>query len=150
MTSGSRIIAAIAAPSSAWVGRTTTRVGGGAAWAVVVDDAHVAANGGLYVLPAPSAHVAMFGMSVGGAWQGCGLGHLLLRHLIDDARGRGLRRLALEVFTENPRAQALYAAHGFVHDGIRPAEATCDGGYADSRAMSLALRTPTACTARSA
>ena len=106
---------------------------------MIVDDEHVAANGGLHVLPAPSAHVAMFGMSVAGAWQGCGLGHLLLRHLIADARNRGLRRLALEVFTDNPRAEALYAAHGFVADGVRPAEATCDGGYADSRAMSRDL-----------
>lgn len=47
-----------------------------------------------------------------------GIGGALLRGLIADCEGRGVRRLHLEVRANNP-AIALYAAHGFVPVGTR-------------------------------
>ena len=43
-----------------------------------------------------------------------GVGSALLRRVVDDARGRGSRRLALEAFASNRAALRLYEAHGFV------------------------------------
>jgi ribosomal-protein-alanine N-acetyltransferase len=48
-----------------------------------------------------------------------GLGHALLSCFIDQAKGRGMNRIFLEMRAENP-AGHLYAAHGFVPTGIRP------------------------------
>jgi ribosomal-protein-alanine N-acetyltransferase len=47
-----------------------------------------------------------------------GIGATLLRGVVADCRGRGVKRLHLEVRANNP-AVALYAAHGFCHVGVR-------------------------------
>lgn len=53
-------------------------------------------------------------MGVVPAHRRTGVGSALLRRVVDDARGRGSRRLALEVFASNSAALRLYDAHGFV------------------------------------
>lgn len=125
--------------AAAWAPRLAVADG----WVVEVAEVdgvpHVAGHGGLHVGAAPSAHVGMFGMAIATAWQGAGLGHALLARILDDARARGLRRMALEVYADNARARALYAGHGFTVDGVRRAAATCAGGYADAYVMSRAL-----------
>ena len=46
-------------------------------------------------------------------WQGRGLGHLLMRHLIDIARERGIRRMYSIDAAENRNMQELAATFGF-------------------------------------
>ena len=48
-----------------------------------------------------------------------GLGGLLLDHLIEVARGRGVRSLFLEVRESNEGARRLYAHRSFEEIGIR-------------------------------
>jgi ribosomal-protein-alanine N-acetyltransferase len=52
-------------------------------------------------------------------WQGRGLGHLLLQHLIEQARAAQLASLFLEVRESNTVAQALYRNAGFERIGVR-------------------------------
>lgn len=55
------------------------------------------------------------------ARRGEGLGGLLLGHVIDVARGRGIEKLFLEVRASNASALAMYAAFGFEQVGRRRA-----------------------------
>lgn len=48
-----------------------------------------------------------------------GLGRLLMRRLIEEARARGARRVFLEVRADNPGAQELYEKLGFAPIGVR-------------------------------
>lgn len=52
-------------------------------------------------------------LAVAPAYQRRGVGGFLLRWLLDEARERRARRIALEVRTSNFAAQELYRAHGF-------------------------------------
>jgi ribosomal protein S18 acetylase RimI-like enzyme len=51
--------------------------------------------------------------------RGRGVGDAIMTAALDDARRRGFRRVVLEVGEHNPRAQALYARHGFMATGLR-------------------------------
>lgn len=61
----------------------------------------------------------VFALAIAPAWQGRGLGRILLRQVLDQLRGQQCRRCLLEVRRSNVRAQALYLSAGFVLDGIR-------------------------------
>jgi ribosomal-protein-alanine acetyltransferase len=52
--------------------------------------------------------------------RGQGIGRALLTHLLAAAARRGARRVFLEVRSDNPVAQALYASEGFQPVGRRP------------------------------
>ncbi|MFE9469370.1 GNAT family N-acetyltransferase [Streptomyces virginiae] len=54
------------------------------------------------------------------ALQSCGLGTLLVRAAEQRIRDRGLRRVALAVEEDNPRARALYERLGYVAYGREP------------------------------
>jgi N6-L-threonylcarbamoyladenine synthase len=58
-------------------------------------------------------------MAVAPTAQGRGLGRQLLRALLEEAERRGQRTVRLEVRADNPVAQGLYAAHGFMREGLR-------------------------------
>jgi ribosomal-protein-alanine acetyltransferase len=60
-------------------------------------------------------------LAIAPAWQGQGLGRLLLRQVLAKLRGQGCRRCLLEVRRSNLRAQQLYLQAGFVQDGLRKA-----------------------------
>jgi L-phenylalanine/L-methionine N-acetyltransferase len=82
------------------------------------------------------AHVRMLGISVGKAWQGKGVGGLLLAALLDWADNwAGVLRVELTVYTDNERAIALYRRHGFVAEGTLRANALRAGQYVDSLMM---------------
>jgi ribosomal-protein-alanine N-acetyltransferase len=53
------------------------------------------------------------------AYRRRGLGHALLRQMIDDAKNRRISRIFLEMRRGNS-AGILYAAHGFREVGVRP------------------------------
>ena len=58
-------------------------------------------------------------LAVAPAHRGAGLGSLLLRHVLQAARDRGIEKLFLEVRTSNAAALALYSGFGFVEVGQR-------------------------------
>jgi len=58
----------------------------------------------------PTAEIAL---TVADAWQGCGLGRLLLERVIDAARRNDVRRLTGDVLAANARMLALARRFGF-------------------------------------
>ena len=63
--------------------------------------------------------VGELGMTVARPWRGRGVGSALLAAAIEKARGEGLHKLSLEVFSHNHAAIALYRKFGFVEEGHR-------------------------------
>jgi putative acetyltransferase len=102
------------------------------------DDGELVGGGGLHPAGASPRrrHAMSLGLQVRPAWQGRGVGTLLLQSLCDYAdKWLGLLRLELEVYTDNHRAQALYRRFGFVDEGVRRCFALRDGEYVDTLAM---------------
>ncbi|WP_042297432.1 GNAT family N-acetyltransferase [Paraburkholderia bannensis] len=78
------------------------------------------------------AHCASLGIGVHDAFQGRGVGALLLGALVDAAdTAFGLRRIELQVFTDNVPAIALYRRFGFEVEACARAEAIREGALHD-------------------
>ncbi len=58
------------------------------------------------------------GIALAKGYRGIGMGTEMLRSLIELSRDAGLKTLQLEVFSTNPRAQALYRKVGFKRAGL--------------------------------
>ena len=86
------------------------------AWVLVEGGAFV--GHGVLSVAAGEAHV--LNVCVDPARQGRGYGRGLLRAMVQAARGRGARRVFLEVRPSNPVAVALYEDEGFNEIGRRP------------------------------
>jgi RimJ/RimL family protein N-acetyltransferase len=71
-----------------------------------------------------------------------GLGRALLETAVDWARAVRLRKLALGVFPDNPRAIALYRSVGFVEEGLLCAHVRIGGEERDLTVMGLLLGAP--------
>jgi ribosomal protein S18 acetylase RimI-like enzyme len=85
-------------------------------------------------------HVLMIGgLGVDPAAQRQGVGRRLVEAAIEEAAGRGARRLTLRVLGGNPGAQALYASCGFVVEGVLREEFLLDGRYVDDVFMARTL-----------
>ncbi|WP_028113540.1 GNAT family N-acetyltransferase [Ferrimonas kyonanensis] len=110
---------------------------------VVELDGRVVASGALEQCTAPRRrHVANLGMSVAPEVQGQGIGTALLMALLDLADNwLALRRIELEVYADNPVAQALYRKQGFELEGRARDYAFRDGHYVDALIMAR-VRTP--------
>ena len=93
------------------LGQTTARH-----YVVLVDQTQVVGYAGLCDYP-DEAFVQT--MAVARSHQGRGLGRVLLEDLLAEASRRGQRRVLLEVRADNEPAQGLYAAAGFVKEGVR-------------------------------
>ena len=83
-------------------------------------------GGGRYVVFEPGR--AELAFVVIDAWQGRGIGSILMRHLGEIASNAGLRELTAEVLPENKSMQAVLGKFGFRPDGNR-----------DPHTMNLAL-----------
>lgn len=96
-------------------------------------DGSVVGAAGFEVFQSPRRrHVANFGMAVAPDFRRQGVGTQLLRAVIDTAeRWHGVRRLELEVYTDNTAAIALYQRHGFLREGLARGYALRDGVYVD-------------------
>lgn len=88
---------------------------------IAADEAHI-----LNICTAPEA-------------QGRGHGRRLLRSLLQIARGRGVRRMFLEVRPSNPNAIALYHDEGFNEIGRRPRYYPAKDGREDALVMAMEL-----------
>ncbi|MFM7320365.1 MAG: N-acetyltransferase family protein, partial [Armatimonadota bacterium] len=64
-----------------------------------------------------SGSAPVLGLGIPDAWQGRGVGPVVLDALLGEARGAGKPRVRLSVYKENMRARTLYASRGFVVDG---------------------------------
>jgi putative acetyltransferase len=81
-------------------------------------------------------HTGSLGMAVRDDWQGKGVGGALMQAAVDLAdRWLNLKRLELEVYTDNAPAVALYQKFGFEIEGTLRKMAFRDGGYVDAYAM---------------
>jgi len=129
------------ADEAIWMPRLAESLAPGRADVILVaetGEGTVVGGGGLHPAGASPRrrHAMMLGLHVEPAWQGQGVGHLLMQALCDYAdRWLGLLRLELTVYTDNLRAQALYRRHGFVEEGMLRAFALRDGAYVDALTM---------------
>ncbi|WP_341312626.1 GNAT family N-acetyltransferase [Paraburkholderia sp. IMGN_8] len=100
-------------------------------------------HAGLTVFRPCRAHSAELGLAVHDAYHGRGVGTALLRALTETADASlGLRRLELQVFTDNTPAIALYRKFGFVEEGVSRGYAMRDGILADALHMARLADAP--------
>lgn len=78
-------------------------------------------------------------LAVDPAYQGRGLGRVLLRAALEQMRSLALARCMLEVSESNVAARALYKNNGFVIDGVRPRYYKTAQGREDALLMSRRL-----------
>jgi L-phenylalanine/L-methionine N-acetyltransferase len=100
-------------------------------------DGKVVGNAGVHPPAAVRrAHAANIGMSVAREAQGQGVGKALMAAVVDWADNWArLLRLELTVYTDNPRAIALYDSFGFVREGTHRAYALRNGVFVDAHCM---------------
>ena len=106
-------------------------------WIAATADGTAVACASLHGTSVPGhTHTWSLGMSVRDDYQGQGIGKRLLEQLLVFAdTALGAHRVELEVYTDNPHAQALYTRAGFVQEGGRRAESWRYDGYADTFSM---------------
>lgn len=92
---------------------------------------------GLHVNSTPRRrHAASLGMFVRSDWWGQGVGSALLEAALDLADNwLNLRRVELEVWTDNERAVALYTKFGFVIEGTYQQYTFRAGQFVDAYSM---------------
>lgn len=88
-----------------------------AAYFVALNRGQVVGYAGIWVI-LDEAHIT--NLAVHPDFHNCGIGTVLLQHIIKEARKHGVLRMTLEVRTSNVRAQNLYTKFGFVSHGVRP------------------------------
>jgi putative acetyltransferase len=100
---------------------------------VVEVDGTIVGQIGLDVMTNPRRkHVANIGMAVDQHWQGKGIGKALLDSMLVLANNwLAIKRIELEVYTDNQTAIALYEQFGFVIEGTAKGYAFRDGEYVD-------------------
>ncbi len=105
---------------------------------VAVVDGRVVGNLGLHPLGRGPRrnHVASMGMSVHDDFHNRGVGSALMAAMVDLADNwLGLRRIELEVYTDNAAAIHLYEKFGFVVEGTGRQFARRAGGFVDAHYM---------------
>jgi putative acetyltransferase len=100
-------------------------------------DGRVIGNIGLHIATAPRRRdVGSFGMSVHDDFQGRGVGTALMRAMLELADNwLGLRRIEMEVYTDNAPAIHLYEKFGFVIEGTGRQWARREGELVDAYFM---------------
>ena len=82
------------------------------------------------------AHIANLGMAVHDDYQDRGIGTALMEAVLDMADNwLNLKRVELDVYTDNLRAVHLYKKFGFEIEGVRKALAFREGEYVDAYHM---------------
>lgn len=76
-------------------------------------------------------HVGSLGMGLLSEYRGKGIGNLLLTKTIKHAWENDLKRLELEVFSDNLSAISLYKKHGYVEEGVKRYSRYIDNYFQD-------------------
>jgi putative acetyltransferase len=106
-------------------------------------DGQVVGLAGLTLHTRRRAHVGAIGMGVDERVHGRGVGTALLAALLDLADNwYNLRRLELEVYTDNQAGIRLYQRSGFTIEGTHRAYAYRDGAFADAYTMARLRNEP--------
>ncbi|MEL6253069.1 MAG: GNAT family N-acetyltransferase [Bacteroidota bacterium] len=85
-------------------------------------------------------HIGTFGITVLKKYWGKGIGSLLMQAMIDWAKANPIiRKINLEVLTDNPSAIALYKKFGFEIEGTLKRSLFLEGKFFDSYAMGLLI-----------
>lgn len=85
-------------------------------------------------------HIGTFGISVRQKYWGQGVGYCLMESMISWAKANPIiRKLDLEVLTNNLRAIALYEKLGFEYEGRLKRHSFQDGKFIDTFAMGLLI-----------
>ena len=114
-------------------------VAGYPAWVLLEDGAFI--GHGVMSVAADEAHV--LNVCIDPARQGRGHGRMLLRAMVEAARGLGACRVFLEVRPSNPAACALYESEGFNEIGRRPRYYPADNNTReDAIVMAMELLDP--------
>ncbi|MCW8278875.1 GNAT family N-acetyltransferase [Pseudomonas sp. PCH199] len=89
------------------------------------------------------SHAGSFGMGVARAWQGKGVGSMLLAAALDIADNwMNLRRVELTVYADNEAAIGLYRKFGFETEGQLRDYGLRDGQWVDVLSMARLRRMP--------
>lgn len=81
-------------------------------------------------------HTASFGMAVRDDWHGKGVGGALLEAALELADNwLDIKRVSLQVYTDNTAGIALYEKFGFEIEGTHRRDAFRDGEYVDTYSM---------------
>ncbi|GIU11913.1 MULTISPECIES: GNAT family N-acetyltransferase [unclassified Shewanella] len=104
---------------------------------VAVREGEVVGQIGMEVFSNPRRkHVANIGMAVHESYRGIGIASALLEAMVSLAQNwLAVRRIELEVYTDNHLAVSLYKKHGFVIEGEMREYAFRDGEYIDAFLM---------------
>jgi RimJ/RimL family protein N-acetyltransferase len=81
------------------------------------------------------AHVGGLAMGLRPEWRDRGWGTRLMQAALDAGDELGLTRIELTVYSNNPRAAALYRKLGFVEEGTKIRSVRIDGTYLDEIMM---------------
>lgn len=87
-------------------------------------------------------HVAEFGITVGKAYRGAGVGRAMLEALEVWAREVGVERIQLRVFDTNTNARALYERMGYADEGTERLAVKFPDEYIDAVRMAKILDDP--------
>lgn len=103
---------------------------------MAVLDGKIVGNAGLNRHAGRRNHAAGIGIGVHDDFVGRGIGRALIGELVEVADNwLDLKRLELNVYTDNAVAIRLYESFGFTREGIFVGYAFRDGSYVDSMAM---------------
>jgi putative acetyltransferase len=104
--------------------------------AVLNDTNKVVGLLGLNTFKERRAHVGYLGMSIHDDYQGKGIGSQLMIAIMDFAQNwLQLKRIELNVYTDNTNAIHLYEKYGFVIEGTMRKYAIRGGVYSDAYSM---------------
>lgn len=76
-------------------------------------------------------HVASLGIAIVNGYRELGIGRILMEQVLAWMKARGVEKAALEVFSTNARAIALYRKMGFEIEGARRRQFKIRGQYVD-------------------
>jgi RimJ/RimL family protein N-acetyltransferase len=88
-----------------------------------------------------NSHKAEFGIAIHDDYQNLGLGTILTKMMVDLARVKGLRRVYLDVVSDNKRAIWMYEKCGFSIEGLHVMDHfnVHRGSYGDDYRMAILL-----------
>lgn len=87
----------------------------------------------------PLKHKAELGLTIHDDYQNMGIGTALLKHIINVAQSKKLKKIHLNVSAENERAIFLYKKVGFVIEGTLQKASYVNRRYRDEYRMALFL-----------